>query len=103
MKEGAVSGTMFVTSENGWINQALYLEWFRQFLQWIPPVRPVLLIQDGRTRSRHTRKYGVSFAFLGCSDTVHITTTKLSDDFAWLMHDSHPRLVSVVNLHWFGY
>ena len=67
MKEGAVSGTMFVTSENGWINQALYLEWFRQFLQWIPPVRPVLLIQDG-----HSSHLTIELIELAKANDVHL-------------------------------
>jgi len=47
LKEGAVPGTLFVSSESGWINTELYLEWFNFFLQHIPPIRPVLLLQDG--------------------------------------------------------
>ena len=46
-KEGALPGTLFANSDNGWINGELYLEWFDFFLQNITPSRPVLLIQDG--------------------------------------------------------
>ena len=46
-KEGAVSNTLFVNSENGWINSDLFLQWFKFFLSNIPPCRPVLLIMDG--------------------------------------------------------
>ena len=47
-KEGYVPGTLFKTSESRWMNAELYLEWFRFFLQQIPPLRLILLIQDGR-------------------------------------------------------
>ena len=46
-REGAVPGTLFAQSENGWINCDIYLEWFEFFLKNIPPLRPVILIQDG--------------------------------------------------------
>ena len=47
LKQDAVPGTLFDCSENGWINQDLYLKWFKFFLVNIPPTRPVLLIEDG--------------------------------------------------------
>ena len=47
MKIGAVPGTIFVTSDNGWITQEIYFEWFKFFIKSIPPPRPVLLIKDG--------------------------------------------------------
>ena len=47
LKEGAVPGTSFHCSGNGWVTQKLYLEWFRFFIANIPHTRPVLLIQDG--------------------------------------------------------
>ena len=47
LKAGALPGTVFKNSDNGWITQDIYLEWFKQFLQWIPPQRPVVLIEDG--------------------------------------------------------
>ena len=47
LTEGALSGTLFDCSDNGWINQELYLRWFKVFIANIPPARPVLLIQDG--------------------------------------------------------
>lgn len=46
-KKGAVSGTLFKTSDSGWINQDIYLEWFKFFIDNIPKARPVLLIEDG--------------------------------------------------------
>ena len=45
--EGAIANTLFVNSENGWINTNLFLQWFRFFLSNIPPSRPALLIMDG--------------------------------------------------------
>lgn len=39
--------SLFVTSENGWINADLYLEWMKFFVANIPPTRPILLVQDG--------------------------------------------------------
>jgi hypothetical protein len=47
LKEGALPGTLFDCSDNGWINQELYLRWLKFFIANIPPARPVLLIQDG--------------------------------------------------------
>ena len=47
MKIGAVPGTIFMTSNNGWITQEIYFEWFKFFIKCIPPPRPVLLIEDG--------------------------------------------------------
>ncbi len=47
LKEGAFPNTVFRSSENGWINKDLFVEWFRFFLKSIPPSRPILLIQDG--------------------------------------------------------
>ena len=47
MQSGAVPGTVFMTSDNGWITQDIYLEWFKFFIKSIPLARPVLLIEDG--------------------------------------------------------
>ena len=47
MRNGAVPGTKFMTSDSGWITQELYLEWLKFFIASIPPARPVLLIEDG--------------------------------------------------------
>ena len=47
MKVGAVPGMLFMTSANGWINQDIYMEWFKFFIRSIPSSRPVLLIEDG--------------------------------------------------------
>ena len=49
LKTGAVPGTLFSCSKSGWVNQDLYLEWFRFFISSIPAARPVLLIEDGHS------------------------------------------------------
>lgn len=46
-KIGAVPNTLFRSSESGWMNSDLFLEWFKFFIENIPPTRPVLLITDG--------------------------------------------------------
>jgi len=46
-RDGAIPGTLFKNTENGWINQEVYMEWFQWFITVIPPARPVLLIEDG--------------------------------------------------------
>ena len=43
------AGTMFTCSESGWINQSLFLDWFKFFIMSIPPARPVLIIEDGHS------------------------------------------------------
>ena len=52
LKGGAIPGTSFKNIESGWINGQLFIEWFQFFLQHIPPVYPVLLLQD-RHASHH--------------------------------------------------
>ena len=47
MREGAFPSTFFKSSESGWVNSELFVEWFLFFLKSIPPARPVILIQDG--------------------------------------------------------
>ena len=49
LKLGAVPGTMFRCTSNGWINQNIFLEWFSFFISSIPLARPVLLILDGHS------------------------------------------------------
>ena len=47
--QGCVPGTLFACSSNGWIDQVLYEKWFDFFMDNLPPVRPVLLIEDGHS------------------------------------------------------
>ena len=49
LQHDAYPGTQFECSEKGWVNQELYLKWFRFFIANIPPARPVLLIEDGHS------------------------------------------------------
>ena len=67
LKEGAVPGTLFANSESGWINSELYLEWFNFFLQHIPPVRPVLLLQDG-----HVSHTSIELIELARANNIHL-------------------------------
>jgi len=67
MKEGAVPGTLFRSSESGWINGELYIDWFKFFLQQIPACRPVLLIQDG-----HASHISIELIELAKANDVHL-------------------------------
>ena len=62
LKRGAVPGTMFKSSENGWITQEIYMEWF-----FLPPTRPVLLIEDG-----HSSHITIEVVELACASDVHL-------------------------------
>ena len=42
LKEGAYPDTSFNCSDNGWIIEKLYIDWFDFFLKTTPPTRPVL-------------------------------------------------------------
>ena len=46
-REGVVPGTLFKSTESGWITQEVYMEWFQWFIKVFPPARSVLLIEDG--------------------------------------------------------
>ena len=37
LKEGAYSGTSFNCSDNGWLAEKLYIDWFDFFLKTTPP------------------------------------------------------------------
>ena len=67
LKQGAYPGTSFNCSPNGWINQELYLKWFRFFLSCIPSTRPVLLIEDG-----HSSHVSIELIELARENSVHI-------------------------------
>ena len=51
LKDGAIPKTIFLVSDSDWINSQLYLEWFKIFIQNVPPTRPVLLPVMWRTLS----------------------------------------------------
>ena len=65
--EGAVPQTLFCNSSNGWINDDLFLQWFKFFLANIPPTRPVLLIMDG-----HGTHISIELIELAQSNGVHL-------------------------------
>ena len=67
LKEGAMPGTMFCCSESGWINQQLFLEWFKFFIESIPPARPVLIIEDG-----HASHVSLDVIKLAKENDVHL-------------------------------
>ena len=51
----------------GWINKALFLEWFQFFVERIPPARPVLLIMDG-----HGSHVTVDLIELARENSIHL-------------------------------
>ena len=67
MRAGAVGGTLFEVSDNGWINKEIFLVWLQHFVDSIPPVRPVLLILDG-----HSSHVTIEAIELARSHTTHI-------------------------------
>ena len=60
LRAGAVPGTMFQSSENGWINQDIYMK-------WLPPARPVLLIEY-----EHASHISMEVIELACTNNVHL-------------------------------
>ena len=66
-QEGAPPGSVFKTSENGWVNGELYLEWLRFFIRQIPSARPVLLVQDG-----HTSHLSIDLIELARANDIHL-------------------------------
>ena len=67
LKVGAYPGTSFKCSDNGWITQELYIEWFNFFLKNIPPTRPLLLIEDG-----HSSHVSIEVIELARKNDVHL-------------------------------
>ena len=67
IKKGALPNTFFRNTENGWMNNDLFLQWFQFFLQNIPPTRPVLLIQDG-----HGSHVSIELIELARENGVHL-------------------------------
>jgi len=67
LREGSIPDTMFANSKNGWSNKHIYLEWFKFFLQKIPPARPVLLLQDG-----HASHVSIEVIELARVNDVHL-------------------------------
>ena len=67
LREGAYPNTLFVSSESGWINSELFIEWFNFFIHNIPPVRPVLLLLDG-----HKSHASIELIELALSNNIHL-------------------------------
>ena len=67
LKQGAVPETLFECSDSGWINEGLYIKWFKFFLAKIPPTRPVLLIEDG-----HSSHISIDVIKLARDNGVHL-------------------------------
>ena len=67
MRAGAVGGTLFEVSDNGWINKEIFLVWLQHFVDSIPPVQPVLLILDG-----HSSHVTIEAIELARSNDVHM-------------------------------
>lgn len=88
-KEGPVVGTLFVhvTSENGWVNCELFIQWFQFFLKVIPPTRPVLLIMDG-----HGSHISIEVIELARDNGIHLLCLP-----AHTTHILHPLDVGVFN------
>ena len=70
LKSGAVPGTLFACSDNGWINQQLYLQWFEFFVASIPPDHPVLLIEDG-----HASHISLEVIKLAQENDIHLLSS----------------------------
>ena len=67
LKQGAVPETLFECSDSGWINEELYVKWFKFFLTKIPPTRPVLLIEDG-----HSSHVSIDVIKLARDNGIHL-------------------------------
>lgn len=74
MRAGAVGGTLFEVSNNGWINKEIFLVWLQHFVDSIPPVRPVLLILDGHSSHVTIEAIELARSHMLClpSHTTHI-------------------------------
>lgn len=67
LKVGALPGTSFNCTDNGWVNGELFLQWFHFFVNSIPPSRPVLLILDG-----HASHVSIDVIELARSNQIHM-------------------------------
>ena len=62
-------GSLLAAQKKGWVTSELYLRWFKFFLSQIPPLRPILLIQDGHSNSSHIT---VDLIQLAKENDIHI-------------------------------
>lgn len=92
MREGAVPDTMFEVSDSGWINQDIYLKWFDFFVNNIPPVRPVLLIQDG-----HSSHMSIELIEKARANDIHLLCLPAhTTHILWMwVFSSHSKAISI--------
>ena len=84
----AYPNTIFQVSDNGWITKELFFEWFKLFVQMIPPLRSVLLVLD-----RHGSHITIDVIEYARSNEIHLLCLP--------SHTSHilqPLDVGVLNL-----
>ena len=86
-KEGAVPGTLFCNSENGWINSDVYLDWFDFFFE---EHSSVALIQDGHASHVSIRASDVHILCL----SAH--TTHILQPLGFPLSPNHAHSISVV-------
>ena len=67
MRVGALPGTVFMVTDSGWMTKEIFLQWFQHFINWIPPARPVLLIQDG-----HYSHISIDVIELAKAHSIHL-------------------------------
>lgn len=67
MRAGAPPDTMFTVSDSGWMTKEIYFDWFKQFIKWITPIRPVLLIQDG-----HASHVSIDLIEVARANDIHL-------------------------------
>lgn len=73
LEKGAPPGTVFACHISGWIQTAIFTDWFKHFLSKVKPSKedPVLLILDGH--NSHTRNVD----FLRLAKANHVTVLSL--------------------------
>ena len=64
-----VAGTVYATSDTGWINAPLFSKWFDHFLMHAVPGRPLLLLLDG-----HSTRYSPDIIAKAMEQNVIIFT-----------------------------
>ena len=63
----APPGSLLAAQKKGWVNAVLYLQWFKFFINNIPPARPILLIQDG-----HSSHISIELIELAKENKIHL-------------------------------
>ena len=66
LTKGEVPGTSYGLSSNGWIDRQLFTDWFfHHFLEYVPSVRPLVLLLDG-----HTSHYSPEVIKMGAAEEI---------------------------------